>query len=200
MRKMMFNDRYGLTRAVIEGEKTMTRQIINPSPKGELRAGMQDPDGTVHAFFDSGEDVKSKYKIGEIVAVAQSYRDIRKEFLPNDFTGKNKWGNAKIMKGWSNKMFVRADVMPHQIRITDIRCEQLQDITDNNCIGEGIKMISVGPRIRYTFTNMSRSGYNNNPIRTTPREAFALLIDKVSGRGTWAKNPYVWVYEFELVK
>lgn len=26
------------------------------------------------------------------------------------------------------------------------------------------------------------------------------LIDKVSGKGTWESNPYVWVYEFELMK
>lgn len=28
----------------------------------------------------------------------------------------------------------------------------------------------------------------------------AELIDKVSGRGTWDLNPWVVVYEFELVK
>lgn len=34
---------------------------------------------------------------------------------------------------------------------------------------------------------------------STPREAFAALIGKVSGKGTWENNPLVWVYEFELV-
>ncbi len=34
----------------------------------------------------------------------------------------------------------------------------------------------------------------------TPRGAFAALIDKISGKGTWESNPYVFVYEFELVK
>ena len=37
-------------------------------------------------------------------------------------------------------------------------------------------------------------------LSTTPREAYAALIDKISGKGTWASNPYVFVYEFELVK
>lgn len=32
------------------------------------------------------------------------------------------------------------------------------------------------------------------------REAFASLIDKVSGRGTWGQNPWVVAYEFELRK
>lgn len=34
----------------------------------------------------------------------------------------------------------------------------------------------------------------------TPREAFATLIDKVYGCGTWGLDPWVVVYEFELVK
>ena len=34
----------------------------------------------------------------------------------------------------------------------------------------------------------------------TPREAFAHLIDEVSGKGTWDSNPWVWVYDFELFK
>ncbi len=34
----------------------------------------------------------------------------------------------------------------------------------------------------------------------SPREAFALLIDRVSGKGTWEKNPWVVAYKFELLK
>ena len=36
-------------------------------------------------------------------------------------------------------------------------------------------------------------------IRYFAREAFALLIDKVSGKGTWESNPWVVAYSFELV-
>ena len=43
---------------------------------------------------------------------------------------------------------------------------------------------------------------DNDPstIFLTPREAFAALIDRISGRGTWQCNPWVFVYEFELIK
>lgn len=37
-------------------------------------------------------------------------------------------------------------------------------------------------------------------MRRSPDAAFAALIDKVSGRGTWARNPWVVIYEYELVK
>ena len=35
---------------------------------------------------------------------------------------------------------------------------------------------------------------------STPQGAYALLIDKVSGKGTWESNPEVTAYEFELLK
>lgn len=92
-------------------------------------------------------------------------------------------------------MFVRADLMPHQIRITGIRCERLQDIQDADCLKEGVRYI---PEInRFYFEDVSReaSFYFDNH-----REAFAALIDRVSGKGTWERSPWVVVYEFELVK
>lgn len=97
--------------------------------------------------------------------------------------------------GYSNKMFVRADLMPHHIRIADVRVERLQDITDEECIKEGIAKVE-GPYIieedTYTFAG-SAIDY------ISPRTAFASLIDKVSGMGTWASNPWVFVYTFELI-
>ena len=97
--------------------------------------------------------------------------------------------------------------MPYRIRITGIKCERLQDISDAECMKEGV----VGGIIGYYVPGIkckdwSKESYvDTEDGRTwklfpTPREAFASLIDKVSGRGAWARNPWVVVYEFELVK
>ena len=51
-----------------------------------------------------------------------------------------------------------------------------------------------------TIVNIYRQPGNKDNGFDTPREAFAALIDKVSGKGTWESNPYVWAYEFELMK
>ena len=37
-------------------------------------------------------------------------------------------------------------------------------------------------------------------VYDTPQEAFARLINKVSRKDVWQENPYVFVYDFELVK
>ena len=97
--------------------------------------------------------------------------------------------------------------MPYRIRITGIKCERLQDISDAECMKEGV----VGGIIGYYVPGIkckdwSKESYvDTEDGRTwklfpTPREAFASLIDKVSGRGMWERNPWVVVYEFELVK
>ena len=41
---------------------------------------------------------------------------------------------------------------------------------------------------------------NDKQPYCTPQDAYEILIDKVSGKGTWERNPYVFVYDFELVK
>lgn len=196
----MFNDRYGLTQAVIEGRKTMTRRIMN-NQFGNLAGCVGfTKNGRactyVRADFDNGISEDAPYAIGEIVAVAQSYNEVVREFT-----------SLALVPGSTNKMFVKAELMPHQIRITGIKCERLQDISDAECMKEGV----VGGIIGYYVPGIkckdwSKESYvDTEDGRTwklfpTPREAFATLIDKVSGRGTWKRNPWVVVYEFELVK
>jgi hypothetical protein len=33
----------------------------------------------------------------------------------------------------------------------------------------------------------------------TPVQSYSTLIDKISGKGAWDSNPFVWVYDFELI-
>ena len=103
----------------------------------------------------------------------------------------------KLHPGWTNKMFVKADLMPRHIEFTDRKVERLQDISDEDCLKEGIYEDSgddkFPPSIFYEFEGNKDDGFD------TPREAFAALIDKVSGKGTWDSNPYVFCYEFVLV-
>jgi len=216
MKKIMFNDRYGLTQAVIEGRKTMTRRRINPMPKDCATAHKNcwgadwsdkpmslvvDRDtggiyceycGNGVRLYDGGYHYKAKYKIGEVVAVAQRYQDI---FDYSNCVNPYAWEDDDKPSGWTNKMLTKAELMPHQIRITGIKCERLQDISEEDCMKEGI----LGD-VEYDKYEVYGLFGNSDDGFDTPREAFASLIDKVSGRGTWDRNPWVVVYEFELVK
>lgn len=149
-------------------------------------------------------------QVGEVVAVAQSYKDAGIEFVPikqSVLAGKKsdarQHGWTKHMAAFNNKMFTAADILPNRILITDVRVERLQDISNEDCIAEGVGISATDNRIGTPFSvpfnyyiGKDEKGYRYS----TPREAYAALIDKISGKGVWDSNPYVFVYEFELVK
>lgn len=233
----MFNDECGLTQAVLEGRKTMTRRGCKYDRPNEtydivfpvFEPNDYDNDGNITSPLNYAFGWKNnegdftgwnipQYKVGEVVAIAQSYKSIN-EFYEiaykrhNSFHGQIvtnydipfkeivKWfelrESLKYTAGWTNKMFVKADLMISHIRITDIKIERLQDISDEDCLKEGIYKGQCGS----ADTHFMDVYYYKGDIQPycTPRDAFAELIDKVSGKGTWASNPYVFVYEFELI-
>lgn len=210
-KKIMFNDKYSLTQAVLDGRKTMTRRIIKcpRTFKGEWVAGfnihrrhsdkkivgwpcMYDAD---EREFDMGE-IFPKYKVGEVVAIAQSYLDLSLAEVSQWKSNGNKT-TINSLAGWTNKLFTKAELMPHHIRITNIKIEKLQGISDEDCLKEGIvqKFDADGtPRYRVPCEKHTWAYATDSA-----RDAYHFLIDKVSGKGTWESNPYVFVYEFELI-
>ena len=204
MKKIMFNDRYRLTDAVIEGRKTMTRRLIPDEFFGltwDTRGNTLVYENEYGDFIDVRLSKYTRYKVGEVVAVAQNYFSTYDESKWETGIWYNEFADGSDITnhaGWINKMFVKAEYMPHQIRITGILCERLQDISDAECLKEGVRVEFArngSPMYYYFDTKRWREVWFD-----TPREAFAALIDKVSGRGTWESNPWVVVYEFELVK
>ena len=212
MKKIMFNDKYGLTGAVLDGRKTMTRRII---PDKIIEASYRDvawetahlepTSEQIDLLTDKAVIARSCYKVGDIVAVAQSYESIRKEMLDghhnylDDVYEPFHCGKFIGGQGYHNKMFVRADLMPHRIRITDVRIERMQDITEEDCLREGITREWLVPgRWFYHLPNVPVR--SKNDVYLSHSEAFSVLINKLSRRDVWEINPYVFVYSFELVK
>lgn len=196
MKKIMFNDKYGLTQAVLIGRKTQIRRIAY-MPNGFITFDDEDfqlkklDNGQALLTLCNNSFKTARYKIGEEVAIAQKYAD-----LAYDGEFFRLLGKVIFEKGCHNKMFVKADLMPHRIRITNIRVERLQDISEEDCIAEGVwKAHNVGLEgVTYWYHGLANSSFR------TAKEAYAAMIDKISGRGTWESNPWVFVYDFELVK
>ena len=213
MKKIMFNDEFRLTQAVLEGRKTMTRRIIKcpRTFRGEWVAGfnihrrhsdkkivdwpcMYDAD---EREFDMGE-ILPKYELGEVVAIAQSYKDSGYDSdsldrHPKDLSIR---GLMKNSAGWNNKMFVKSYACKHHIKITNIKMERLQDISEEDCLKEGIiHAYTDNDGIKIYHTPHTKRGYLSTDI---PQQAFEFLINKVSVKGIWESNPFVFAYEFRL--
>lgn len=220
-KKIMFNDKYCLTQAVLDGTKTMTRRILHGTlfwercPEGmwtddEIKAWKKEVDQRLIDFSMTDEWPQMKifamkhcrYKVGEVVAIAQSYKSIADErdkaeaVLDLYKIGDNLLTMDEMGAGWNNKMFVKADLMPHHIKITDIKVERLQDISDEDILREGVWQLHHDNELFYVSKNI---GYAPTVAFPNARLAFLYLIDEVSGKGTWESNPWVVAYSFELV-
>lgn len=217
-RKIMSDDKYGLTQAVPEGRKTMTGRVCkHDRPNGTYDIVFPvfgpddcDNDGNMvsplnYAFgWKNGKGDFTgwnipKYKAGEVVAVAQSYESLgmNPEIALDDKDGIGLYTKTGFAPGRKNKMFVRAGLMPRHIRIADIKIERLQDISDKDCLKEGIYKGQCGSADTHFMDACCHKG-DIQPY-CTPREAFASSIDCVSGKGTFKGNPHVSVYGFEPI-
>ena len=223
MKKIMFNDTFGLTKAVLEGRKTMTRRMIKQPPYESFDIAFPAPAVAFDekhplcgAFCwvnkDNPEEhtdwIRPQYKVGEEVAVAQAYTQIFSDefFTPGQENGLIK-EVEKLSAGCTNKMFVKAELMPHRIRITNVKLRKLRNISDEDCLKEGVVECSKtigGAEVKKYYPSQRHADAVKEIgwgiVDDSPKAAFARLIDWVSGDGTWGKNPYVLVYEFELVK
>ena len=179
----MFNDKYCLTLAVLNGNKTMTRRVLRDNvPLGNWE-----------------ETIKHlPYKVGDIVAIAQPYKDIIECMAEYSDIIINVDGsiNREYKAGWTNKMFVKADLMKHHIKITDVKVERIQSISVDDILCEGVWQFYDNKNLFYVSKNI---GYAPDVAFLSAREAFWYLIDNISGKGTWESNPWVIAYSFELV-
>jgi hypothetical protein len=209
MKKIMFSERFGLKQAVLAGTKTQTRRIMLPPKKfkGKTDLMLEYHQRLSDNFFydcvacdaDGHElgQMPLPYEVGEVVAIAQAYKEIIALVSSTITPHSHDWMREE--KGWDNKMFVKARYMPHQIQITDLWFERLQDISDEDIMREGIhegEFMNTWDRFYYDMWG----DVANHITFWTPREAFASLIDRVSGRGTWESNPWVVAYSFNLIK
>ncbi len=206
----MFNDRYGLTQAVLDGKKTMTRRII-PLCENDLNfLKIAERGEWLFSSRTCLDGAYPAYNVGDELAVAQSYSNLREVLAKRDFKRTDalfdKFYRAMQMgethdgiSGWGNKMFVRADLMPHRIIIRKVDVQRLQSISDEDCMKEGI----MEGEFMNTWDTFYFDEWGDVPNHITfkrPRDAYRNLIDRISGKGTWQRNPWVYVYTFELLR
>jgi hypothetical protein len=190
MKKIMFNDHFALTDSVLCKSKKRTTRIA-PQPKNKewdtfqikgtnkYGYGMEEKPG----IFTALQPIFGpKYQVGEIVAIAQSYKQIFEEMMLEIFDydlyeAYRDCAMGQKLAGNTNKMFVRSELMPHQIKITKVSFKPLLAITDDECLKEGI-----------------------NPGFGSPKLSFYELINAICGKNTYTNNPWTFGYEFKLLK
>ena len=206
MKKIMFED--NLEMAVLSGYKTMTRRVVSDKLMERYENSLRGTFGPACVQIQTKKLEEyliryAPYKVGDVVAIAQSYKRISMACnIDSDI--KEKLMELEHTQGWNNKMYVRADLMPHQIRFTGIKIEALHHISEEDCLKEGVQRIDIDTKLckRTTYRYTGQADCRLDRFATA-QEAFGEMLDKASRKKLWKKvgyNPWTFAYSFELIK
>ena len=106
---------------------------------------------------------------------------------------------------WNTSIHMPREVAREWVRVTDVRAERLQSMTDNDCIHEGIrKWTKDGKLFKYCHADAEGDApaceWKECP--RTPRGGMKQVWDTTVKKSEmdlygWDADPWVWVYKFE---
>lgn len=198
MKPILFNTE--MVKAILDGRKTVTRRVLNPTPLWEESPVPQVGHPGYWANWDDEKIYKAPYCPGDILYVRETwclnnfgwhYRaDWPGDNCP-DMCADDKWHPSIHMPKEAARLF---------LRVTDVRVERLQDITELQILEEeGIKVDFPQPKPSYISL-----AYAETRLKPEVKRAFSKMWDSTIKKADldkygWAANPWVWVIEFERI-
>ena len=191
-----------MVQAILDGRKTQTRRIIKPQPESVDHVSHKTiPYNGSPEFLLS--NLKCPYgQIGDMLWVRETW-----------WHNRETWGDSEVFLyradfpidgydhvdayKWKPSIFMPKDVCRIKLRITDIRVERLQDISEEGAIAEGVgsgfQMNAGYPDYEHIVNGVCTI------TQDTAKMSYWSLWDSINGKGSWDKNPWVWVITFERI-
>lgn len=221
MKPILFST--AMVQAILAGRKTMTRRIVKSRHESGLFQVCKNREGVITEIIsldwderNCEKDVTPKYVEGDLLYVRETWQHTSNLGIhPTDEnagyiykasdSGKAWETNHKNWK-WKPSLFMPKDAARIFLKVTKVRCERLQDITEDDAIAEGIEIYvacngddySSYPR-NYMIKEKEADGwpYLDEECFT---ESFKSLWCSINGNKSWEENPFVWVIEFKRVE
>jgi hypothetical protein len=190
-----------MVRAILAGQKTMTRRVIKPQPSGNLRNSVFVNSGIEDSH---GKEIKPPFYPGDIMWVRETWMPETEQrihtggYIYKATDNPEPDGDDKLK--WRPSIFLPREAARIFLRVTDVRAERIQDITEADARREGI---SYWDDVGCCCSNRKFMDYSTGEftIYEDPIRSFHTLWDSINAaRGYgWDKNPWVWVYTFERI-
>ena len=184
-----------MVKAILAGKKTMTRRVIKPKTLDKF----------INLIWNPNENLNlSPWKVGDVLWVRETWNGIRLGNGPEYWYRADEPEDADtgvLRERWRPSIFMPRAAARLFLKVTSIRVERLQEITEEDAIAEGIEWSELS---KCAFTPPIKL-HQKWPISypfTTIKEAFKSLWDSINAkRGYgWATNPWVWIVEFNVTK
>ena len=192
IKPILFNGE--MVREILDGRKTCTRRVI----KHNVDAILNSPYHMEHPEVEDAWLIKKlcrpPYEPGDILYVRETWGEGYAEGT-YIYKADDKLAELPTFKKTSKILYHPSIHMPKEaariwLKVTDVRVERLQDITDDGAKAEGAN-----------WKNCKNVGWEEK-MRRTAVERFAEIWDSTIKKSDldrygWAANPWVWVIEFE---
>jgi hypothetical protein len=173
-----------MVRAILDGRKSQTRRIVKFPKDFDGRAVYDNhPFGLKYSLQD--ETIRRlfpKWNIGGILWVRETWRrnDLPTGY-PYEYRATAEQDMTPIEGPWKPSIFMPREACRIRLEVTDVRVERLHDVTDADALAEGVLV-----RQNIFITGELTGAYKS-------------LWESINGKGSWGKNPWVWIVEFKLL-
>ena len=203
IKPILFNTE--MVRAILDGQKTCTRRVVKTRRKDACGFYVtRYSDGSFAGVYEYDEDERMfenqlipPYKPGDVLYVRETWCG-----LPVNEAGHFRGHPIYYYKAdgdlrpegwrgaWRPSIHMPKEAARIWLKVTDVRVERLQDITDDGAKDEGAN-----------WENGQNVGWEEK-MKRTATERFAEIWDSTIKKSDldrygWAANPWVWVIEFE---
>lgn len=188
-----------MVQAILKGRKTQTRRVVKIDgmlPYTGMKPLSTHECGSVFYFWGNKE-IKCPYgQPGDVLWVRESFYPLISEGLKGKYFYKADLEKQGFVFKWKPSIHMPKEACRIFLRITNVRVERLQDISEKDAIAEGIE------EAEFDRVNNCRvfKYYGWQNAVTDEKESFKSLWQSINGEQSWNDNPWVWVIEFERVK
>lgn len=190
IKPILFNT--DMVRAILDGRKSCTRRLVKPEPQGYFEVS-EEP---LYIYDTDGNQGKitPPYQPGDILYVRESYSELSFGYVYKA-DGENIDHLGNVIK-WHPSIHMPKEAARIWLKVTNVRVERLQEITDEQAKREGIQYYECPTG----FTWKQETDMHN--CYTTPIGAMQALWNSTIKKSDldrygWDANPWVWVIEFE---
>lgn len=200
VKPILFNTE--MVRAIMDGQKTCTRRLVKPQPdeKHTYPLGYV-TDSTekkvvgcfgfgINEYGGSIQYAKPQYQPGDILYVRETwYKGLERYIYRADYSDTEKFycDGKEIEMKWHPSIHMSKEAARIWLKVTDVRVERLNDITDKDAEREGAQ-----PDYPFDYD------VDKWPNLDHFKKIWNSTIKKSDlDRYGWDANPFVWVIEFE---
>lgn len=196
-----------MVRAILSGEKTVTRRVMKPQPtvtETYLREreawvdGLTLSDHVNNAWQSGFIDVPCPYgEPGDRLWVRETYGDAGCRLT---YRADLDDGAHCMVKRWIPSIHMPRSASRILLEITAVRVERLQDISEDQAKAEGLRWHSLYKQWGGLETHpASRPECPQWRWYESPITAFRQLWASINGAESWDANTWVWVVEFKRI-